>query len=293
MRTMSKIQCLNMADKRSETFSSMNIATLKNYIQERGITVNGYLKPALVEIACAVEKMMLPIDPYFQHDNNDKNVQDSLIIHDMQIKDPFTMKTENNFINCPPFGLYDIFNHLIYHSSDYDKQGLAAFKSYEDYRLYEDGYVRSLETTLVQEAGVHVFVGKVQPTMRAKTDDSKDFYDLWFVLEGKGPNKSSVVEAYCKCKGGRDGGCKHIASAMYSLEALLNSRDEESVTSGTCQWKPKTQSNSEPCEIKDVVIEKIKAPSNKKKRGSTPSFKISILTHEVHMTERPSQKRTF
>ena len=49
---------------------------------------------------------------------------------------------------------------------------------------------------------------------------------------------------------------------MYSLEALLNSRGEESVTSGTCQWKPKTQSNSEPCEIKDVVIEKIKAPSN-------------------------------
>ncbi len=86
------------------------------------------------------------------------------------------------------------------------------------------------------------------------------------------------------------------ASALHLqciLWKLLNSRDEESVTSGTCQWKPKTQSNSEPCEIKDIVIEKIKAPSNKKKRGSTPSFKISILTHEVHMTERPSQKRTF
>ena len=105
---------------------------------------------------------MLPIDPYFQRDNNDKNVQNRLIIHDIQIADPFSMNTENDFITCPPFGLYDIFNHLIYHSSDYDKQGLAAYKSYEDHRLYEDGYVRSLETTVVQEAGVHVFVGKVQ-----------------------------------------------------------------------------------------------------------------------------------
>jgi hypothetical protein len=266
----------------------MNIASLKNYLQERGITVNGYLKPALVEIACAVEKMMLPIDPYFQRDNNDKNVQNRLIIHDIQIADPFSMNTENDFITCPSFGLYDIFNHLIYHSSDYDKQGLAAYKSYEDYRLYEDGYVRSLETTVVQEAGVHVFVGKVQPTMRVKTDDGKDVYDLCFILDGRGPNKGSVIEAYCKCKGGRDGGCKHIASAMYSLEALLNSRGEESVTSRSCQWRPKPQSNSEPCEIKDVLIEKGKPPSDKKKkRRYTWHFRVAegkIFRHSCYLT---------
>jgi hypothetical protein len=47
----------------------MNVASLKNYLQERGITVNGYLKPALVKIAFAVQNMMLPIDLYFQRDN--------------------------------------------------------------------------------------------------------------------------------------------------------------------------------------------------------------------------------
>ena len=283
----------NMAEKSSEKFRSMNVASLKCYLQERGITVNGYLKPALVEIASAVEKMMLPVDPYFQRDNSVKNVQNRLIIHDIQIEDPFTMKTKNDFINCPPFGLYDIFNHLIYHSSEYDKQGLAAFKSYEDYRLYEDGYVRSLETILVQEAGIHVCVGKVQPTMRAKTDDGKDFYDLWFILEGRGPNRGSVIEAYCKCKGGRDGGCKHIASAMYSLEALLNSRGEESVTSGTCQWKPKTQSNSEPCEIKDVLIEKIKPPSNKRKKKSYTWLQNIEFDPRSSQDKKPRKKRSM
>ena len=73
-----------------------------------------------------------------------------------------------------------------------------------------------------KEAGVHVYVAKVQPTMRAKTDDGKDSYSLWFILEDRGANRGSVLDAFCKCKNGRDGGCKHIAAAMYSLEELLN-----------------------------------------------------------------------
>jgi hypothetical protein len=32
------------------------------------------------------------------------------------------------------FGLYDIFNYLIYSSAEYDKKGLAAYKSFHDYR---------------------------------------------------------------------------------------------------------------------------------------------------------------
>ena len=54
----------------------MTMAELKNYLRERGVTVIGYLKPALVEIAIAVEKMMLPIDPNFEKEDcaavNDK-----------------------------------------------------------------------------------------------------------------------------------------------------------------------------------------------------------------------------
>ena len=56
----------------------MNLASLKNYLQKCRIPANGYLKPALVEIACAVEKIMLPVDPNFQHHDIDKNVQNCL-----------------------------------------------------------------------------------------------------------------------------------------------------------------------------------------------------------------------
>ena len=56
--------------------------------------------------------------------------------------------------------MYDIFNHLIYHSTDYDKQGLAAYKSFSDYRLLNDGYVKSLQTAELNQEGVHVCVAK-------------------------------------------------------------------------------------------------------------------------------------
>ena len=160
----------------------------------------------------------------------------TLIIHDMVIPDPFSLKTVNNFNSSLPFRLFDIFNHLIYHSTDYDKQGLAADKSFDDSRLFNDGYMESLLTTQLKQEGVHVYIAKVKPFMKLKTDDGKDYYDLWFILEGRGANCGSVRHARWKCKGCRDGGCKHIAATMYTLEDLLNTPGKDSVTSGPCVW---------------------------------------------------------
>ncbi len=53
---------------------------------------------------------------------------------------------------------------------------------------------------------------------------------------------------------------------MYSLEELLNSLGEESVTSGPCLWVARPQSNTEPCDVKDLNIIKIKPPLRKKKK---------------------------
>ncbi len=123
----------------------MSVSDLKTYLRERGVSVNGYLKPALIEIANAVEKMMLPIVTEFEKGNDNKDIH-NFIIHDMEISDPFSASHNlvNNFVDSPPFGLYDIFNYLIFHSSDYDKQGLASYKAFDEYRLFQDGYVESL-----------------------------------------------------------------------------------------------------------------------------------------------------
>ena len=77
-----------------------------------------------MEIASAVERMVLAVDPNFEKDQS--NDADKLIIHDMLIPNPFSLKTVNNFNLSPPFGLYDSFNYLMYHSTDYEKQGLES-----------------------------------------------------------------------------------------------------------------------------------------------------------------------
>jgi hypothetical protein len=191
----------------SKMFENMSVNDLKTYLRERGVSVNGYLKPALIEIANAVEKMMLPVVIEFEKGNNNQDIH-NFIIHDMEISDPFSASHNlvNNFVDSPPFGLYDIFNYLIFHSSDYDKQGLAAYKAFDEYRLFQDGYVESLLTETMSKEGVHLYMGKVKPAMKEKTDEGKLFYDCWFMLEGKGANRGSVLKARCRCKGGRDGG---------------------------------------------------------------------------------------
>ena len=100
--------------------------------------MNCYLKPALICIAAVVGKMMLPVDPNFEMENNvyKRKLYQRLNIGDMQIQDPFKIETQNNFIDSP----------------------------------------------------------------REKIDEGKEWYDLWFILEGKRPNKCSVLEAFRKFK---------------------------------------------------------------------------------------------
>ena len=59
----------------------------KKYLQERGVSVSGYLKTLLVEIASAVERMVLPVDPNFEKDQTTD--ADKLTIHDMLIPNHF------------------------------------------------------------------------------------------------------------------------------------------------------------------------------------------------------------
>ena len=64
-----------------KTLSSMTVAELKKYLQIRGVAVNGYLKPALLEIAQAVEKMMLPVEPIMNNYSNQGSSEDTYLYY--------------------------------------------------------------------------------------------------------------------------------------------------------------------------------------------------------------------
>ena len=67
----------------------MTVAELRKYLQMRGVTVNGYLKPTLLEIAQAVEKMMLPVEPSNEY-SNEGSSENTLIINDLIIQQPLS-----------------------------------------------------------------------------------------------------------------------------------------------------------------------------------------------------------
>ena len=72
-----------------------------------------------------------------------------------------------------------------------DKQGLAAYKSFDDYRLFDEGYVESLLTTTLTDKGMHLYVGKARPAMKDKRTVARNFKTFWFILEGKGNNREA------------------------------------------------------------------------------------------------------
>jgi hypothetical protein len=218
----------------SKIFSKMTMLELKTYLRERGVSVNGYLKPVLVNIAIAVEKMMLPVDPNFEKEKGSQDIH-KLIIHDMEL----------------------------------------------------------IQTKIIQtilDVGVNLYVGKVKPAMKVKTDEGKPFYDLWFILEGKGANRGSVIAARCRCIGGHDGGCKHIAAAMYSLDGLLNTHDKDSVTSMPCVWVKKPTTDSKPCDVKDLPIKKEELPLHRKKNGHIYCEHIDIDVRHGEDQKPPTKK---
>ena len=103
----------------SSDFQKMTVLELKKYLDlvDQGVTVNGYNKGALAEIANSVRKMDIPCIHTMHHKVCGEKGNE-LFIDDMQVGDPFKMTDlVNNFIVSPPFGLYDIFNFLICHST--------------------------------------------------------------------------------------------------------------------------------------------------------------------------------
>ena len=81
----------------------------------------------------------------------------------------------NDLSSLPPFGLLDIFNHLIVSRADYDKEALSSWQTFEEYSLFLDGYVRSLKQKGIDDVDeiFHVVVAEVFPTRKDKTPEGK------------------------------------------------------------------------------------------------------------------------
>ena len=86
---------MSLKDSGPKEFKNMSVIQLKEYFRNRGVSVSGNLKPALVEISTAVNKMMFPLNPNFEEKNTLENEKFS--IDGMDIKNPFTSPNSRFF----------------------------------------------------------------------------------------------------------------------------------------------------------------------------------------------------
>ena len=53
--------------------------------------------------------------------------------------------------SLPCFGLLDIFNHLIASKAEYDKEMLASWRTFDEYKLHQNGHVSDLNRVMVYD----------------------------------------------------------------------------------------------------------------------------------------------
>eukprot|EP00794_Sanderia_malayensis_P013476 gene13476-14871_t len=117
-------------------------------------------KAELVTLAKAAASLGLPRNVDHQEDHFD--MQEKLTIKGTRVPDPFSIP-QNHFTSrlnhVPPFGIVDIFNILIFKSSDYNRQKIASYKAFEEYGLIQDGQVEELRVKELDSCHF-VFVGR-------------------------------------------------------------------------------------------------------------------------------------
>lgn len=55
--------------------------------------------------------------------------------------------------------------------------------------------MESLLISHLKQEEIHVYVANVRPFMKVKTDEGKEYYNLWFITEGRESNQCSVLQA--------------------------------------------------------------------------------------------------
>ena len=121
---------------------------------------------------------------------------------------------------------------------------MKAYRNLDGCQMYEAGYVERVE--FVPEIGAkdYCLVKFLVKPMQRKEDpiNKTPFYKGWIVLDSVGP---AIYSAFCACKGGADGGCRHTVAVLCDIAEYANDSLNPSVISGPCLWKKKERRSTD------------------------------------------------
>ena len=231
-------------------FSGWKVSALQKYLQQRGVTYSGKRKEDLVQICQACSAISLQTDPDFACHDSARDLKKKLT--DLNLTNPFNVDGfTNDLSELSPIGLYDIFNYLLETRTDYDGKKLKAFKSADDFRLFQDGAVEDLVYSKNGDHELGIVKAKVIPTQKKKTYLQETTYSVWLAIKKEA---GTVVIARCVCAGGSDGACRHVGAVLYELESYHDR--VRTCTDGPVSWVKRARRSDEPLPISRLTIQK-------------------------------------
>ena len=108
----------------------------------------------------------------------------------------------------------------------------------------------------------------VKPSERTKTDHGLPTYDGFVVMR----RNADIYSAYCQCKGGIDGLCKHVAAALFDLQATVCYNIFTTCTSEKCTWTRRQNSDKYAVRLHDLHL--IKAEFGKDEKMCLKPWKV-------------------
>lgn len=219
-------------------FNSWNIADLQSFLKDRGVSYSKSRKSDLVELCSLAEENNVEVDPNCFQDDIAEDIKKKLVYDGRLIPNPNSLNYTSDLSGIHPLNHFDMYDYLK-RSGVYPSSQLRDFKSLHGYRLYQAGYVECVDVAYnVSGNGIHVLRFSVKPSQRKEDPiNHVPFYKGWIIFV---PEPPFIHTAFCACKGGSDGVCRHTVATLLEVIEYVEKYTENSVTSSTCQWKKKS-----------------------------------------------------
>ena len=193
----------NLADNSKQSFEILKVSDLQKYLRERGVVVGQARKAELVDLCSKAKELGLEFDPDCVFEDREEVIASKLRDGSVVLGNPALLTGTSDLSSVPFTTEFDVFSYLLGNGANHTS--LREFRRSEPYTLMQDGYVKCLE--VVKFEGSPDYCGLkawVKPRTRDKDPvTGASYYHPWIILSSTNANsRSSIVSAYCTCKGG-------------------------------------------------------------------------------------------
>ena len=250
-----------MASNAPPDFSKWKVADLKDFLKVRGVS-SSERKAELVKLCELATVHNIEVDPDCLGDDIATEVLQKLNVKGTAIPHPTRLNGTNDLSKMPNIDNFDIYNYLI-KFRDFSHKQLKDFTNLDGFQLYVSGYVEQLQlVTWTDDISIVKF--QVKPKQRSEDPINKTpFYNGWIILDSSVPE---IATAYCACKGGVDGGCRHTVAVLFEIAEYADV-NKVSCTSQPCVWKKKKKNADNPLQTINELVTALPGSS----RASPPT----------------------